>query len=127
MKASFGKKVRFIATAGPSISYLIKQSYINNDYKNGTWDWPEPDQATFNDKNNFDLGLIFSVGVEFSINKYFSINFECLDNYGLSNTKLFPVFVSPDGTQYNNDRTLKNNSAIITIGFSYSFESEKEK
>lgn len=126
IKARYGKKVRFIASAGPYISYLIKQTYINNNYTPITSEYPLPDKATYDNKKNYDLGVIGCIGIEVSIAKQFSLSLEVRDHYGLVNTQLFPVFVARDGTQYNNDRKSSNNSAILSLGFSYFFGPGKE-
>ena len=124
VKASFGRSLRFFASAGPSISYLLKQSYISNEnlYQKNYW---EPDPSTFTENNHLDIGLICGIGVEYAISKSFITSLECRTNIGLTNTNLFPVFVSPIGETTGTNRTLKNFSAMLVLGFSYTFGSQK--
>ena len=125
--ASIGKKVRFIASAGPYVSYLIKKTYINNDYAATSSEPPVPDDATYKKKNNLDFGIMESIGIEVRIKNQFSVSLEIRDHYGLVDTRLFPIYVDIGGTQYTTDRRSINNSAIISLGFSYYFRSSKGK
>jgi len=127
IKASIGKKLRFLVSAGPYFSYLINQTYINNHYYPYNFEYPIPDQSTYENANKLDFGIIGCIGIEVRIKNQYALSLEVRDHYGLVNTKLFPDFVGSDGMKYNFDNNAINNSIILSLGFSYFFPSGKGK
>ncbi|MCX6247203.1 MAG: porin family protein [Bacteroidetes bacterium] len=123
IKGSFGKKVRFLVSAGPYVSYLIHQTYINNHYYPYNFDYPIPDPSSYENANKFDFGVIASIGIEVRIKHQYALSMEVSDHYGLVNTGLFPSFLSESGMQYNFDHDAINNAVILSLGFSYFFPS----
>lgn len=126
IKAKFGGKFCFLIEAGPYISILLKQTYIDNTNKNGDHDGLMVDPVTYSDKKNYDLGFSGSLGLELAIAEKASVSLKLTDHVGFINTGLFPVIKGSDGTTYSTSRSSYLNSAIISLGFSYFFGNEKK-
>jgi len=127
LKAKTGGKVRFVISAGPYFSILLKQTYINNTAAKRNDNGFTIDPSTYTASSPYDFGFTASLGVEAALTKNMNISLDLRDNAGLINTFLFPMFTGSDGTPYYTDRKSYFNSAIVCIGFSYFFGKEKEE
>ncbi|MEI8005195.1 MAG: porin family protein [Bacteroidota bacterium] len=119
VKASFGNKVRFIASGGAYFSLLLSQTYVSNGHGSFIID-----PSTYNEKKPYDLGLSGSLGLEIGVMKNASISLKFSDHLSLVNTNMFPIFTMVTGEAVNSDRSSYINSAIVSLGFSWFFGKE---
>ncbi|MCX6283839.1 MAG: porin family protein [Bacteroidetes bacterium] len=123
VKARFGNKVRFLASAGPYFSILISQAYTNN--IEGAYGLQTIGQETFSRSLPYDFGFTGSLGVEFMPGKEMAFSISASDHVSLINTNLFPVIKSPYGPTFNNSSESYLNSVILSLGFTWYFTKKK--
>lgn len=114
VKASFGRKVRFIASGGAYFSLLLSQTHISNGNNSFEIIPPMSDQI-----KHYDFGLSGNLGMEVGILKNAAISLKFSDHLSLVNTNLFPILIMDTGETVNSDRSSYINSAIVSLGFSW--------
>ncbi len=119
VKASFGRKLRFVASGGAYFSLLLSQTYVSNGHSNFLID-----PSTYTEKKPYDLGLSGSLGIEIGVMKNAAISLKFSDHLSMINTNLFPIFTMVTGETVNSDRSSYINSAMVSLGFSWFFGNE---
>lgn len=106
-RATFGKKVKYFANAGPYFGYLLKQNMVIKSDNH-----PTRTEGDTSLSKRYDIGVSTGLGISVPFLSNISLSFEVRNNLGLINTSAVEVY---------DDGTIKTNSTNFLIGISYKF------